>query len=88
MRSRPRHKGWKVDAGGQAESSPVFTPGKAVPSSTRCAGRAGGHAEGLLLKAGREELEKEGEQRGWGSENTVCFQEECFPPGALLCPHG
>lgn len=60
LRSRHRHKSWKMDAGGQAESSQFFGFDKPMHSFTRCGGRAEGNTwMCLIFKAGREDLDKE-----------------------------
>lgn len=80
LRSRRRHKGWKMDAGGQAESSPFFTPDKPQHSFTRCGGRAeGGTRMCLLLKAGREELEKKEKTFLW------CRRTQCASRRNVFC---
>lgn len=76
----PQAQGWKMDAGGQAESSPFFTPDKPQHSFTRCGGRAeGGTRMCLLLKAGREELEKKKKTFLW------CRRTQCASRRNVFC---
>ena len=95
-RSCRRRKGWKMDTGGQAESLELLAPDKPMHSFARCGGRAEGGAWCrvemdtwcLLFKAGSENWKRGENIISVGSENTVCFQEECFLPGALVSPSG
>lgn len=76
----PQAQGWKMDAGGQAESSPFFTPDKPQHSFTRCGGRAErGTRMCLLLKAGREELEKKEKTFLW------CRRTQCASRRNVFC---